>query len=730
MKARCDSGMLHALAAMCLLSAQVGAVELPPGFVAETLATNLNAVTAIAPAPDGRIFIAEQTGRLLVWKDGAVLERPALTHHVTDYWERGLIGVTLHSDFPRMPHIYVLYVTDRPFIHHVLSRFTFDGDVVEPPSEQILFEGDDQSALGGTVPAGHQGGPLRFGADGKLYVGLGEQTAGEPAQRLSTLQGKILRLNADGSIPRDNPFFSTAPGKYRAIFGYGIRNPFGLATQPETGRMFFTDVGGSAFEEINELAAGANYGWPRVEGYSTNAAFKQPLRAYSPLVGQSIVGGVFLPRSSAWPEKWRGKFLFADFMKHWIKALDPDSPTNVVTFARGLNGPVATELASDGSLLILNRGALWRDPTKFVPNAGSLVRIRYTGNAMAVAGAHAAQPVTNTVALRLPADPKQLPRRLTRSDWEQRTSRARRWPFWINTRAWHYLVGESPTGFYLPDEAKVRLPAANGNISLPPGTVVVRNFTVGFADINLSPKDDNGRRIETRFLVIGAPRSYGASYRWATYDQAELVEDGEVATFSSIDDNGRATRLDWWFPPLDDAISFPITNPSYWVSTAARDFVIARESGQPINWLADMVRRNVLETDLGLNIISNIPPSIRWENSRLPPEDRVRSYMHGNCAVCHQPGGASRSFFDARITTPLSEAGIINGPLAAGDLGIAGAKIVVPGKPGKSILYQRLKATDFFRMPPVQYHNQPSPIVPVVEHWIRSLDAGTTADRK
>src|SRR5204863_6773751 len=97
------------------------------------------------------------------------------------------------------------------------------GDVVDPASEKILFEGDDQATLGGTIPAGHQGGPVRFGPDGKLYVGLGEQTAEAPAQRLNTLQGKILRLNPDGSIPSDNPFFTTAEGKYGAIFAYGIR---------------------------------------------------------------------------------------------------------------------------------------------------------------------------------------------------------------------------------------------------------------------------------------------------------------------------------------------------------------------------------------------------------------------------------------------------------------------------------------------------------------------------
>src|SRR4030095_616977 len=112
-----------------------------------------------------------------VWKSDRLLKQPALTLHVSDFWERGLIGMTLDPAFPRPPHAFVLYVTDRPTIHHVISRFTVIGDVFDSSSEKILLEGDDQAKLGGSVPAGHQGGPLRFGPDGKLYVSLGEQTA-------------------------------------------------------------------------------------------------------------------------------------------------------------------------------------------------------------------------------------------------------------------------------------------------------------------------------------------------------------------------------------------------------------------------------------------------------------------------------------------------------------------------------------------------------------------------
>jgi len=727
-----------------LIQFAVSAVELPPGFVAETIATNLNAATAIAPSSDGRVFIADQTGKLLAWKDGRVSDTPALTLHVTDYWERGLIGVALDPDFPRSPHVFLLYVTDKPFVHHVLSRFTINGDAIDPASEKILLEGDDQAELGGSIPAGHQGGAMRFGNDGKLHVSLGEQTAGEPAQRLDTLQGKILRLNTDGSIPEDNPFFTQARGKYRAIYARGVRNSFGLAVQPRVdgGRMFFTDVGGSAFEEVNELQSGANYGWPRAEGFSTNAAFANPLHAYPPMIGQSIVGGVFAPTASVatWPAKWRGKFLFADFMKHWIKALDPNAPTNVLTFARGLNGPVATELASDGSLLVLNRGAIWRDPKKFVPNAGSLVRIRYVGSPAVAAGAPVSDParsITNLAALGLPMDASQLPKKLVRAEWNTRLRAVRRWPFWLNTSAWLPFSHER-IGLYFPTKTAANLSDNVKEILLPPGAVIVRDFSV----IDWQPPEKRKgdyphdvapRLVETRLLVIGAPRGYGASYRWQTSDVAELIGDGELQTFSNVLDTGSTNELllkvslPWWFPGVDDAIVFPISNPAYWVSTVAEDFILPASPKHPggpdfkPNWLRAMQRAGVLQTEVPNERLNALPAGAMWLHPLDTSEKRARSYLHGNCAVCHQPGGASRGNLDLRLGTPLAQAGLINAEPAAGDLGVAGAKIVSPGLPEKSILYLRLKRTDFFRMPPVAYHNEPSPILPVMEEWIRSL---------
>jgi putative heme-binding domain-containing protein len=352
-----------------------GLLRLPAGFKAQTVATGFSGATALEVAPDGRVFVCEQTGTLRVIKNGKLLTKPFLKLSVDATWERGLIGVTVAPDFPKTPHLFVCYVAGKPYPHHVVSRFTARGDAAEPGSEKILFEGDDQTKLGGDVPAGHQGGAIHFGKDGKLYVALGDQTAGKPAQELNSLLGRLLRINADGAIPPDNPFFTKARGKYRATWALGLRNPFTFAVQAETGRLFINDVGGKA-EEINEGVAGANYGWPTVDhGPTTDPRFRGPIHHYPTAC---ITGGAFAPRGLRWPKEYRGRYFFGDFNHGWIKTIDPAKPATARSFAIGLRRPVDLRFAADGSLYVLLRDA-WVIDNWFKGGSGALLRIRHTG---------------------------------------------------------------------------------------------------------------------------------------------------------------------------------------------------------------------------------------------------------------------------------------------------------------------------------------------------------------
>ncbi len=347
----------------------LGPIQVPDGFRVETIATGLTGATALETLDDGRVLVCEQPGRLRVIKNGQLLEDPMLTVDVENYWERGLIGVTVHPNFPTTPYVYVCYVAKEPYSHHRISRFRVEGDVAVADSEEILLRGDDQSKLGGKVPAGHQGGGLHFGVDGKLYVGIGEQTAETPAQKLDTFQGKILRINDEGSIPSDNPFLDKASGKYRAIWAIGCRNPFTFAIEPKSGEILINDVGGK-FEEINRGLAGANYGWPTLDhGFTDKEGFVGPIHVYPQA---SINGGDFAPAAAG--QSYRGRYFFADFVGGWIKTIDPKHPKKGAEFASGLRRPVDLRFARDGSLYVLLRNA-WVVDGKFEGDTGSLLKI-------------------------------------------------------------------------------------------------------------------------------------------------------------------------------------------------------------------------------------------------------------------------------------------------------------------------------------------------------------------
>jgi putative heme-binding domain-containing protein len=352
-----------------------GPLTLPPGFTADVVAAGLTGVTALEVTPDGRIFVSEQTGTLRVVKEGRLLPEPFVKLPVDATWERGLLGVTVAPDFPRTPHVFVCYVAAKPYPHHVISRFTAAGDRAVADSEKVLLEGDDQTKLGGSVPAGHQGGAIHFGKDGKLYIAIGDQTAGAPAQALNSLLGRLLRIEPDGTIPADNPFVAKAADKYRATWALGLRNPFTFAFEPETGRLFINDVGGNA-EEINEGFASANYGWPTVEhGPTTDPRFRGPIHWYPTAC---IAGGTFAPKELPWPKAYRGQYFFGDFNHGSIKTIDPTNPATSRPFATGLRRPVDLRFAPDGSLYVLLRDA-WVMDNLFKGGTGVLLRIRAGG---------------------------------------------------------------------------------------------------------------------------------------------------------------------------------------------------------------------------------------------------------------------------------------------------------------------------------------------------------------
>jgi len=665
-------------------------MDILPGFTSSRVCDGLTGATALAALPDGRVLIAEQTGALRLVKDGRLLPQPALTLPTDSTWERGVLGVALAPGFPRPPHVFVHWTVAQPWPHFRLSRFTLTGDTIDPASEQVLFEGDNQNELRAPVPAGHQGGGIAIGPDGCLYAAVGEMTTQQPAQRLDSLLGKILRLRLDGSIPEDNPFFGKTTGKYRAIWALGMRNPWSLAFHPTNGRLFANDIGQATYEEVNEIVAGANYGWPDAEGRVEMPKFRDPLLDYGRTIGGSLGGGCFYQAppgaTQAFPPEWTGRYLAMDFMAGWLAWVDESKkprPT-LQLLARKLAKPVAVAVAADGAVLVLERNT-WLKDEQFRPGQGWLTRI------FPAAAGPAAPATTATPPVPAPAPgaaARAWPPRWSAADFE-RDSIAYQTAVepWRPGVTWERRV-------VMPAGQKLTPSADGDTFTLPAGLLVITHASV------------QGRRVQTTLVRAQAqPPHLAAVYRWQ--------EDGRDATLVNAAVVGMAAGLPWPFPEPTDQLTLPVMLPGY-------DCELRPANLHPASPLAAHVAGPPAKTRL-----------VALDQPKATAEEKIRSFLDVNCAACHRPGGIGRGLYDARATTPLRQQQLINGPLLSGDLGVAGAKVVVPGQPEKSMLYLRLKKPpgDPMRMPPGCASPATPPVVPLLETWIRQLkEAGGQAE--
>jgi len=317
-------------------------------FTDNVFSGGLNQPTAMTFAPDGRLFVAEKGGTLRVIKNGALLAAPFLSVPVNTSGERGLIGVTLDPNFSTNKYVYVQYTTNSDPIHNKVSRFTASAsnpDVAAAGSEITII---DLDILDGAY---HNAGALHFGGDGKLYIASGDNGHSSDAQKVSTRLGKIMRINPDGTIPMDNPFFNTSGAK-KEVWALGLRNPFTFAFS-DAGNMYINDVGQDSVEEVNQGQSGGNYGWPTCEGSCINSNFINPVYSYAhpPGEGRSIAGGAFY-HATQFPAEYQGSYFFGDYVANFIKRLAPSG--QVFDFLSNTPTPVDIDAGPDGSLYYLS----------------------------------------------------------------------------------------------------------------------------------------------------------------------------------------------------------------------------------------------------------------------------------------------------------------------------------------------------------------------------------------
>jgi glucose/arabinose dehydrogenase len=236
---------------------QTDAGSLSNFYQQEVLAEGLNVPWELAFAPDGRIFVTERGGLIRVIQDGQLQPEPVYraAGAFVSRGEGGLLGMELDSDFEQNRRMYVYFSYEEASVmkNKVVRLVERNGRFVD---DQILID---------NLPGqrNHDGGRIRIGPDGKLYVTVGDAQDPARSQDMSTLAGKILRMNLDGSVPHDNPFSGSL------IYSLGHRNPQGLAWHPITGSLFSSEHGQSAHDEINMIEPGVNYGWPLIQGDET-----------------------------------------------------------------------------------------------------------------------------------------------------------------------------------------------------------------------------------------------------------------------------------------------------------------------------------------------------------------------------------------------------------------------------------------------------------------------------
>jgi len=295
----------------------------------QVLAKNLDVPWAIDIADDGRLFFTERPGRIrVIDNDGMLPSDPVGYINVEQQGESGLLGLALHPNFTQnhLLYVYHTYSNGSAVFNKVIMLTEKDNKIVD--SKVIIDK----------IPAAdrNDGGKIKFGPDGKLYIATGDARQPQLAQDAESLAGKILRLNPDGSIPGDNPFEGSP------VYSYGHRNIQGLAWHPLTGELYASEHGAEGNDEINLIKPGANYGWP-IEDCNAQK-FEKPVVCFNPAIAPA--GMTFAASNSL---GYQNDILLATLRGQHIRSIDLESHSenNILTGFGRMRDVIE---GSDGSL--------------------------------------------------------------------------------------------------------------------------------------------------------------------------------------------------------------------------------------------------------------------------------------------------------------------------------------------------------------------------------------------
>lgn len=718
----------------------VGSPEPPPPYRAERLFPKIafqHPVVATAAPGTKRLFVGEQRGKIFSISDDPNDDKPELFLDINGQIARepadspvkrieALYGLTFHPNFAENRYCYVCYVVAGPSGQLPegtrVSRFTVsktDPPQCDPASEQLVIA---------WLQGGHNGGCLAFGKDGYLYISSGDGGFAFPpdgrksGQDMSTLLSKVLRIDvdrpADGhpySIPADNPFVGRE-GMRGETWCYGLRNPWKMSVDRETGDLWIADVGWELWELVFKAQRGGNYGWSIVEGRQAVHPDRPlgPTPILPPTIevphtdGVSITGG-HVYRGKKFPELV-GTYVFGDWETRRVWGAKWDDASGTMTPRQDLVDPTVRLVAfaedNDGELLLVDYdGGTLHGLARYTPDATPPFprRLSETGLFSSVADHKPAPGVV---------------------------------PFAINAEMWSdHATAERFVA--LPEKTTVKLhqqmrdvPGSmfQSSMDWPAGAVLVKTLSLPMT----AGDDDSKRRLETQLLHFDGRMWRAYTYAWNDeQSDAELVEaEGRERTLQIADQSapgGRRSRT-WHYGSRVECVRCHNQWVEYALAFNLRQLALDRDYGahndSQLRSFENIQLVEVVKAEKPKKEFSTAPLSNPYDES-ADLNARARSYLHVNCAHCHRFNGGGSVYIQLQAELTLDQTKLLDVKPVQGTFDIADAHVVTAGDPYRSVLFLRMSKTGSGRMPHIGSEIVDERGVKVIYDWIRQLPLRT-----